>query len=84
MQRGFFITLEGLDGSGKTTQINRLAAWLKKRGQQPVSGAPEPALSLPKGLASETWDSRNLVLTRQPGGTPTGDRIRAPAAEVPA
>jgi dTMP kinase len=52
MPRGLFITLEGLDGSGKTTQINRLAEWLKKRGHHPV-------------------------LTRQPGGTPTGDRIRA-------
>jgi len=51
MPRGLFITLEGLDGSGKTTQINRLAAWLKKRGHAPV-------------------------VTRQPGGTPTGDRIR--------
>ncbi len=52
MARGQFITLEGLDGSGKTTQINRLAEWLKKHGHSPV-------------------------LTRQPGGTPTGDRIRA-------
>jgi dTMP kinase len=52
MTRGLLITLEGLDGSGKTTQINRLAAWLKKRGQQ-------------------------FILTRQPGGTATGDRIRA-------
>ncbi|HUV68476.1 MAG TPA: dTMP kinase [Terracidiphilus sp.] len=51
MLRGLFITLEGLDGSGKTTQIKRLAAWLEKRGLQPV-------------------------ITRQPGGTPTGDRIR--------
>jgi dTMP kinase len=47
-----FITFEGLDGSGKTTQISRLAAWLKKRGH------------------------RTLVI-RQPGGTKTGDRIRA-------
>jgi dTMP kinase len=49
---GFFLTFEGLDGSGKTTQIRKLAAWL---------------------------DARNLphILTRQPGGTPTGDRIRA-------
>ena len=54
MPRGLLITLEGLDGSGKTTQMRRLAAWLKTR--------------LP---------SDDLVLTRQPGGTETGDRIRA-------
>lgn len=53
MPRGLFITLEGLDGSGKTTQIRRLAAWLKKRLQ-----GDEP------------------IVTRQPGGTETGDRIR--------
>jgi dTMP kinase len=52
MPRGVFITLEGLDGSGKTTQINRLSVWLKERGHAPL-------------------------VTRQPGGTSTGDRIRA-------
>ena len=52
MPRGLFITLEGLDGSGKTTQIKRLAAWFEQRGLNPV-------------------------ITRQPGGTATGDRIRA-------
>jgi dTMP kinase len=51
MPRGLFITLEGLDGSGKTTQLKRLAAWMQKRGSVPV-------------------------ITRQPGGTLTGDRIR--------
>jgi dTMP kinase len=51
MPRGFFITLEGLDGSGKSTQIKRLASWLSKRGV-------------------------DSVVTRQPGGTVTGDRIR--------
>jgi dTMP kinase len=52
MPRGLFITLEGLDGSGKTTQIKHLAAWMQKRGLNPV-------------------------ITRQPGGTATGDSIRA-------
>lgn len=52
MPRGLFITLEGLDGSGKTTQMKKLSAWMQKRGMQPV-------------------------VTRQPGGTATGDRIRA-------
>jgi dTMP kinase len=56
MPRGLFITLEGLDGSGKTTQIRRLAAWLKTR--------------FPSEASDET------ILTRQPGGTETGDRIR--------
>jgi dTMP kinase len=48
---GFFLTFEGLDGSGKTTQIKRLTAWLTARGLAPI-------------------------VTRQPGGTATGDHIR--------
>ncbi|MGD0787941.1 MAG: dTMP kinase [Terracidiphilus sp.] len=81
MPRGLLITLEGLDGSGKTTQIERLAAWLRKRKPR-GSSVPEPDSEGRNpggpGLASETWDCvRGLVITRQPGGTAIGDRIRA-------
>ena len=52
MPRGLFITLEGLDGSGKTTQLKRLAGWLEQHNLEAVQ-------------------------LRQPGGTATGERIRA-------
>ena len=75
MPRGLLITLEGLDGSGKTTQIERLAAWLKRH--KPSGLHSEPDAPGAPGLASETWDGNNIVLVRQPGGTAIGDRIRA-------
>jgi dTMP kinase len=56
MPGGLFVTFEGLDGVGKTTQIKRLAAWLQE-----------------SGLA--------VTVTRQPGGTATGERIRALALD---
>lgn len=36
MNKGFFITLEGGEGGGKTTQSNRLCAWLQQQGHEVV------------------------------------------------
>jgi len=47
-----FVTFEGGEGSGKSTQIVRLAASLRARGIEPV-------------------------ITREPGGTPLAEGIRA-------
>jgi dTMP kinase len=46
-----FITLEGPEGSGKTSQLPALAGYLRKAGF-------------------------DVVVTREPGGTPVGDQIR--------
>lgn len=49
--RGLWITLEGGDGAGKTTQAGLLESWLRERG-------------------------REVVRTREPGGTEVGTLIR--------
>jgi dTMP kinase len=51
-KRGFFLTFEGVDGAGKTTQMTLLAEYLRARGYQTLT-------------------------TREPGGTPAGEKIRA-------
>src|SRR5580698_3643452 len=67
MPRGCFITFEGLDGSGKSTQIKRLAGWFENLHQQSTKEIE---------LDKRQLDLRP-ILTRQPGGTQTGDKIRA-------
>lgn len=51
MEKGKFITLEGLDGAGKTTHLEWLADQLRLRG-------------------------KTVLVTREPGGTALGERLR--------
>ncbi|HEY8069559.1 MAG TPA: dTMP kinase [Burkholderiales bacterium] len=51
-RRGKFITLEGVDGAGKSTHIPWIAELLRARG-------------------------REVVMTREPGGTPLAEKLRA-------
>lgn len=52
VSRGRFIAMEGVDGSGKSTQVAMLAAALRAEGRQ-------------------------VLTTREPGGTTLGERLRA-------
>jgi dTMP kinase len=58
MTRGLFISFEGIDGAGKSTHIEALAAALRAQG-------------------------RSVVLTREPGGTPLAEKLRALALNEP-
>jgi dTMP kinase len=59
MPRGFFITFEGLDGSGKTTQMRRLAAWLTASGRTVVSLRQPGSTALGDRLRAVLVDSRS-------------------------
>ena len=52
MQPGKFLTIEGTEGVGKSTNMAFVRAWLEERGIE-------------------------LVVTREPGGTPLAEEIRA-------
>ena len=58
--RGVFVTFEGGDGSGKTTQLRRLAVHLRKAGRE-VLETREP------GGAPGAEEIRRLVLEGAPG-----------------
>lgn len=59
MGSGFFLTFEGLDGSGKTTQLRRLATWLAEEGYQTVQLRQPGGTALGDRIRSVLLDSRS-------------------------
>ncbi len=59
MAKGVFITFEGIDGSGKSTQARFLAAHLRESGRQPV-------LTREPGGSRGAEQIRSLVLEGEP------------------
>jgi dTMP kinase len=59
MPRGYFITFEGLDGSGKTTQLHRLAASLESEGHKIVTLRQPGGTVLGDRIRSILLDSRS-------------------------
>jgi dTMP kinase len=56
---GLFIVLEGIDGSGKTTQVKLLAVWLREQGRE-VLETFEPTHG-PYGLKYRAWARGELA-----------------------
>jgi dTMP kinase len=50
VDKGIWITFEGIEGTGKTTQIDRLARWLAETGRDPVVTREPGGTELGRGL----------------------------------
>jgi dTMP kinase len=59
MPRGHFITFEGLDGSGKTTQLRRLSVWLCATGHTVVTLRNPGSTPLGDRIRSVLLDSQS-------------------------
>lgn len=63
MSRGFFITFEGLDGSGKSTQLAGLKAWLEARGESVTATRQPGGTGIGDGIRKLLLDSRTQDLS---------------------
>jgi dTMP kinase len=62
-ERGVFITLEGMDGSGKTTQMRRLAARLRDMGKTVLETAEPGGTPIGAKIRRILLDSANQELS---------------------
>lgn len=82
MPRGLFVTLEGLDGSGKSTQARKLHDWLIARGETVVATRQPGGTRLGDRIRSLLLDSRRTNIDpRAELGLMFADRAQA-VAEV--
>lgn len=63
--RGLFFTFEGVEGSGKTTQIGRLSATLRQDGQRVVETREPGGTSLGDAIRSILLATRNLEMVAE-------------------
>jgi dTMP kinase len=61
--RGVFLSLDGPDGGGKTTQVARLADWLRARGRDVVTCREPGGTALGEGLRRILFDRATVHLT---------------------
>lgn len=73
-RRGIFITLEGIEGSGKTTQLGRLSKFLREEGYRVVETREPGGTPLAERIRG--------VMLNVPPATPSEYLIRHPAEPI--
>lgn len=63
--RGLFFTFEGVEGSGKTTQLRRLSATLRQAGQRVAETREPGGTSLGDAIRSILLATRNLEMVAE-------------------